>query len=549
MTARELADTYRRFVKRVDTWANLWDGDLDSLATWEDPTHAGSDVVEREYAEIRDRANVLATSADPADRALLATIAASAELGRVSHQIAYDIQIPSPEVGLLGYLVPFLPRYPLVTADHGDQYLEKLHAFEPFAEAMGVRMAESSRLGMVPLRSHAQRLIEQLGARIQDPSRFLAQPAPTEGYPGWDDRLRDAVEGPLVRGLAAYAAALEEHVIPNGRGDEQAGMVHLGDGAARYDELVKAHTTLDVVADQVHHLGLAEMERLDDEYRAIAGPVLGTDDLAEIFTRLRDDRSLRYERAEDVVDDALAAMHRAAAAAGEWFGRVPVTGCEGVAIDGGALAFYSPPPEGGGDASFFFNTADPAVWTTFGLEAVAYHESIPGHHFQLAAAIEDDTLHWVQQRSVITAYNEGWGLYSERLSDEMGLYTSDLARVGMLVADSLRASRLVVDTGMHALGWSRQQAIDYMVTRTPIDIAEVVPEIDRYIAMPGQALGYMVGRVEIDRARAIAQRALGGRFDIRRFHEAVLGAGTITLPTMSERVNDWILAEADQRSS
>lgn len=543
MTPHDLADEYVDFRREVDVWHNLWDGDLTHLERWDDPTPDGVAASEARYADFARRARSLADGADAADRALLHTVAATAEVDRFKG-LGYDIDTPNPETGLLGYLIPFLPRYPLVTVEDGERYLEKVAGFEAFARAMAERLADACARGVTPLQSHAARLAAALEKRMADPSHWYAQPAPTDGFDDWSDRLHEAVDGPFVAGLGAYRAALLSHAVPNGRGDDQAGLLHLPDGPVTYDALVKAHTTLDLSAEEVHRIGLEQVERLTDEYVAIAGPVLGSTDVDEILERLRTDPDLHYTDGRQVVDDALAALARAEAAAPDWFSRTPTTPCDGVAIDGGALAFYSTPPEGGGNGTFFFNVSDPSVWTTFGLEAIAYHESVPGHHFQLALAVEDESLHPVQQRLYVAAFNEGWGLYSERLSDEMGLYTSDLSRIGMLQADSMRACRLVVDTGMHALGWSRDRAIDYMVTNSPMNRQEVAAEVDRYIGTPGQALGYMVGRLEIDRVRARAEATLGERFDIRSFHEALLGAGTITLPIMRERVEAWMAATA-----
>ena len=173
--------------------------------------------------------------------------------------------------------------------------------------------------------------------------------------------------------------------------------------------------------------------------------------------------------------------------------------------------------------------------------SVAYHEAIPGHHLQIAIANELTDVPEFQRFSLSnTAYIEGWGLYSERLADEMGLYVSDLDRIGMLAADSWRACRLVVDTGLHALGWSRQQAIDYMAANTPVSVEEVTVEIDRYIGMPGQALAYKVGQREIFRLREKARAALGDRFDIKGFHDTVLGSGAVSLPILGDLVDGWI---------
>ena len=175
-------------------------------------------------------------------------------------------------------------------------------------------------------------------------------------------------------------------------------------------------------------------------------------------------------------------------------------------------------------------------------EDIAFHEAVPGHHFQLTIAMESKDLAPARQVLFDTACAEGWGLYSERLADEMGLYSDDLARMGLFAADSWRASRLVVDTGLHAMGWTRQEAVDWMAEHTPLPRLEIETEIDRYISFPGQALAYMVGRREIVRLRTGASERLGARFDLRDFHDLVLRVGILPLPALARTVERWVLS-------
>jgi uncharacterized protein (DUF885 family) len=191
---------------------------------------------------------------------------------------------------------------------------------------------------------------------------------------------------------------------------------------------------------------------------------------------------------------------------------------------------------------YFINTSHATEQVRAGAEAVAFHEAVPGHHFQSQLLVESGELPLLRRILSLTAYDEGWGLYSERLADEMGLYSDDLARLGMLTADSMRAARLVVDTGLHALGWSRARAVAYCRERTPMAHHDIEVEIDRYIADPGQALAYMVGRLEIQRLRGEAERALGERFDVRAFHDVVLGSGSLPLALLGELVAEWTAA-------
>jgi uncharacterized protein (DUF885 family) len=195
--------------------------------------------------------------------------------------------------------------------------------------------------------------------------------------------------------------------------------------------------------------------------------------------------------------------------------------------------------DGSRQGTYYLNTSKPQERHRYAAEDIAFHEAVPGHHFQLTIAMESTDLAPARRVLHDTACAEGWGLYSERLADEMGLYSDDVARMGLFAADSWRASRLVVDTGLHALGWSREQAVDWLSAHTPMPRIEMESEVDRYISYPGQALAYMVGRREIRRLRAEAERRLGARFDIRGFHGTVLGNGAVPLGVLDQLVADW----------
>jgi uncharacterized protein (DUF885 family) len=317
--------------------------------------------------------------------------------------------------------------------------------------------------------------------------------------------------------------------------------VWLADGKDAYERMVRYHTTLDLSAERIHEIGLEQIEKLAGEYRELGPGVLGTSDLQAIFARLRDDPALHHTSGADVVSASKTALAKATAAMGDWFGILPKAGCDVEEVKSGAIAFYFPPAKDGSRGGvFFMNTSDPTGWGRYQIEATSYHEGIPGHHLQLAISTELTSVPEFRKRAFIAAYGEGWGLYSERLADEMGLYGSQLDRMGMLEADSMRACRLVVDTGMHALGWSRQKAIDYMTENSPMTLSQIVPEIDRYAVTPGQALAYMIGRLEIQRMRRDAEAALGDAFDIKGFHDTVLGKGLMPLPVLDRVVRDWV---------
>jgi uncharacterized protein (DUF885 family) len=249
------------------------------------------------------------------------------------------------------------------------------------------------------------------------------------------------------------------------------------------------------------------------------------------------------------VTDALA---RAEAARDDWFPAYDIPACVVEEIDPveaghSALAYYRPAAAGGArPGAHCVQTTNPGDRYAYEYEALAFHESTPGHHLQIASAQTLPGLPDFRRflDAEVCGYVEGWGLYCERLADEMGLYTSDLSRLGMLSFDAWRACRLVVDTGMHHYGWSRDRAIEFMWTNTATTRANVISEVDRYIGWPGQALAYMIGRREIRRLRDRAQRELGGRFDIRAFHGAVLGSGAVPLGVLDQLVADWCATAA-----
>jgi uncharacterized protein (DUF885 family) len=285
---------------------------------------------------------------------------------------------------------------------------------------------------------------------------------------------------------------------------------------------------------------------LANEFRSLGENALGTSDLAEVLRRLRDDPDLRYENSEQILEDARAHVARSWAASSDWFNLKPSANCEVVEVPAALAAnappaYYFPPANDGSRAgTYFINTHDAPNRVRYGAQAVAYHEANPGHHFQLTLASELAELPEFRKHALTFPFVEGWGLYSERLADEIGLYTDDLAKLGMVSADAWRACRLVVDTGLHAFGWTRQRAVDYLHAWCAIDEPSVQTEVDRYIGMPGQALAYKSGSREINRLREDAERTLGDRFDIKEFHDVVLGSGNITLPVLGDLIADWL---------
>jgi len=257
---------------------------------------------------------------------------------------------------------------------------------------------------------------------------------------------------------------------------------------------------------------------------------------------------MHFKTEDEVEAKAESTLARAKAAIPKWFGILPKADCT-VKVMGmheapfSTIAYYrNPAADGSRPGYYMINTYKPKTRPRYEAEALAFHESIPGHHLQIAIAQELTGLPEFRKHQGVTAFVEGWGLYSERLADEMGLYSSDVDRLGMLSFDAWRACRLVVDTGLHALGWSRQQAIDYMMANTLLAENNIENEVDRYLVDPGQALAYKCGQLEILRLREDARKQLGPRFDIRAFHDAVLRNGAVALPVLRQQIADYCAA-------
>jgi uncharacterized protein (DUF885 family) len=444
---------------------------------------------------------------------------------------------------------------PVRTLAEGEALVARWREIGPWID----RLTDTTRdrLGEGIAAPHA--LVRSVVAELDD---LLARPVEEwplvdpgrADHPDWSpDEQRshgEAVRAAVIDGIrpafARYRAFLADELAPRSRGDDRPGLSHVQGGAAAYGRLVRSHTTLDLAPDEIHRIGLDETERIDAEFRELGGRLLGTTELTTILERLRSDPALHFATPNEVLHVAEASLERANAAIPAWFGRLPTTPC--VVVEMGAheakystIAYYrQPAADGSRPGSYYINTSAPETRPRYEAETLAFHEAVPGHHLQIAIAQELDGLPRFRRLGGPTAYVEGWGLYSERLSAEMGLLSGDLDRFGIASFDAWRACRLVVDTGLHALGWSRQRAIRFMVEHTALAENNIANEVDRYLAIPGQALAYKLGQREILRLRDVARDALGPRFDIRAFHDVVLGQGAVGLSTLGIVIDDWL---------
>ena len=398
-------------------------------------------------------------------------------------------------------------------------------------------------------RTAVARLVESAMAQLD-----LVVADPTLGAvarPDVDDQtfageISTAIEQSVRPALAAYRDALRSDVLPAARDDDHPGICFLPGGESMYRVLARLHTSMDFSHHELHAAGREIVDEVGQELADTGSRLWGTTDIAKIFDRMSNDPSLRYGSRDEMLSHARRVVAAAEAEAPHWFAVVPDEPCTVEPVPeaeeaGMAAAYYMPGAiDGSRRGTYFLNTSKPEERHRYGAEDIAFHEAVPGHHFQLTIAMESTDLPPVRRVLHDTACAEGWGLYSERLADEMGLYSDDLARMGLFTADSWRASRLVVDTGLHAMGWTRRQALDWMAEHTPLPRIEIESEVDRYISYPGQALAYMVGRREIVRLRAAADAALGARFDLRDFHDLVLRAGILPLPALARTVERWM---------
>ncbi|HEX5560828.1 MAG TPA: DUF885 domain-containing protein [Nocardioidaceae bacterium] len=539
-----LADDYQDHRLRTSpTWAHLI-GDYRYADRFDDVSRGGEESVAEELRGFAARAEALDGAAlDEQQRITRAMVAWDAS----SHAGLLDLRTAefsaNPVFGVQASLGVQIPKLAVPTADVAEAMVGKFQAVAVHLHDLAQRHREGVASGRTPADFAVRQTVEQLDSWLatpvnRDPLLDVQDPPAGVDAGRWHERLLAVVQKQVRPAVQHYRDVLRDEVAPRARPDERCGLTYLPDGDEVYARSARYYTTVDTPVEEIHEIGLRQVAALEEEYRALGPEVVGTSDVPSLFKALRDDPSLHHTSGEQIVADSRTAMAKARAAMGDWFGRLPRSDCDVEATTSGAVAYYfAPPKDGSRGGVFFMNVSDPEGWGRFEIENTAYHEGIPGHHLQLAIAGELDTVPEFRRRAFIAAYGEGWGLYTERLADEMGLYSTPLDRMGMLSADSMRACRLVVDTGMHALGWSRQRAVDYMLANSPMRAGHVAAEVDRYAVTPGQALSYMIGRLEIQRIRRAAEDRLGDAFDIKAFHDAVLDSGPMPLALLDSVVS------------
>ena len=464
-------------------------------------------------------------------------------LAQKQYQLAVD-HMSGPQV----WPVEMAQYQPADTPERVERLITRFAAYpaliEQYIGTLGEGVTDGRTAAAVPVR----RAIEQI-------DRLLAMapadhPAVAMVQVSDDDRPRvvAVVEEHIYGGLRRLRDYLAADYAPQAR--EQPGISATPGGDAAYRLAIRMQTTVDTNADEVHAFGLADLESIEAEKDEIARR-LGHADRHAMREALIGDPANHTSDPDALVRLAQQQTDRAYAVAPDFFGRLPSANCYVKAVEAyreaeSPPAFYMPPSiDGSRQGQYYINTYQPEERQLHKIAAITFHEATPGHHFQIGIEMELPGLpafRILGARMAGSAYVEGWGLYTERLADEMGLYENDQERLGMLDAQSFRAARLVVDSGLHAMNWTRQQAIDFMHERGSLPMMDAEIEVDRYTVWPGQALSYKLGQREIERARAEVTERMGDRFDLRAFHDEVLGHGSLPLATLRREIGGWVEA-------
>src|SRR6266536_3017887 len=494
--------------------------------------------LERLGAEVARLDPATLTPDERVSRSMLLRLAADEreELGGRLDELA----VTATSVGAQTRVLTLVPRAPLNEPRRARDYLDRCRKLGGYLDGALARHLEAAREGRLPTARGVAQAVAQLDDYLasdlkDDP---LLRPEPPEGVDAeaWRAEAAEIVRTVVRPAMGRYRSALAEELAPAARDDDHAGVVNVEGGLGAYDAAVRLHTTTDLAPEVIHQIGLDLLGGLHAELADVGGRALGAGGVPQVLGRLRDDPALRFQAGDEILAAAQAALRRAEEALPDAFLAYDIAPCQVEAMDpveakDAVLGYYLPPSaDGARPGSFQVNTYAPAIRTRFEYDALSFHESVPGHHLQFALAQRLEAIPEFRRFAYVTSYCEGWALYCERLADELGLYRGDLERLGMVSFDAWRACRLVVDTGMHALGWSRDRAIGFMRDNTALSESNIANELDRYIAWPGQATAYMVGRLRIRSLRDQARDHLGAAFDLRAFHDALLEHFGVRLP-------------------
>ena len=457
--------------------------------------------------------------------------------------------------GFTGFLIDYNQQMFVPDPESADMLLKRLELYK----RLYTQIAEVQKIGLnnnrVATERNLLRTIDQLenylGSSLEEDPLLLINFSPeiSESFiSDWKEKAKKIIDVSIRPTVLAYLDQLKTEHIPNGRTDEHSGIMWIEGGEETYLRALRKYTGhKDITVQEVHNVGLSEIDRLKKEFFEIGENVFpGVSTPEEVLQKMQTEPSMRYESKEQMLQLAVDTIERAYKPLEEWFTVFPKSPCKVLPVPAESEqhappAYYYPPlPDGSRDGTYFLNTFKAETKSIFEAESVAFHEAIPGHHLDRTIAVELQDVPDFQKYVASTAFVEGWGLYSEQLANEMGLYSNDVQQLGRLGNDAWRACRLVLDTGMHGMGWSREKAIKFFKANSPIEAINAEIETDRYIAWPGQACSYKMGQLKIEKLRRKAENELGDKFDIRYFHDEVLCDGGITLPILENKIDTFI---------
>ncbi|HYB16588.1 MAG TPA: DUF885 domain-containing protein [Streptosporangiaceae bacterium] len=437
-------------------------------------------------------------------------------------------------------------RTVLIDPEAAEAYLTRLRRSGAWLDQASERLRAGARKGRFPVAPLVEQAITWADGVLAAPAPApVLAPQPPQGWPraaAWEQERRTVADQVIKPALARWVATVSE-LLPQARPSDRAGLVHLPGGAADYARAVRVYTTLPLHPEELHQTGLDHIAALEAR-AAELGAGLGLSGLDQVFGALRD--SAGKIPPAQAIREAAVAVKRAEARAAEIFPEPLPPPCEVtpmpevVAVSGSAPHYTPPRLDGGRPGTFWFNTERPTAGTGWDIEVVAFHEAVPGHHLQLSRLQLLTGLPALQRQRSLPVFSEGWGLYAEQLAEETGLYADERGLLGSVSTSLMRAARLVVDTGMHAFGWSRERALEFLVDRVPMPREFLAAEVDRYVVMPGQALAYLTGKLEILRIREEARGRLGPAFSLPAFHAAVLDHGSLPMPTLARSIAGWL---------
>ncbi|MBI3553185.1 MAG: DUF885 domain-containing protein [Elusimicrobia bacterium] len=435
---------------------------------------------------------------------------------------------------------------PMKTADDAKALLLRMKSMPAYFASYLANLREGLKDGRVAARVPVEKTAAQLEEMLKVPPEKTvyadaARKLPPNVQAVYLPRILAAVETHVNPPLDELMEFLKEDYLPKARA-EKIGLWALPEGREAYRYMIRYHTTVDMTPEEIHQLGLDQLKGIRAEMEAIAKRLHHKGDLKSFLEGLRKDPKNFFATRDEVERDARSHIEATYAKLPKWFGLLPKTALvvkpfeEHREKNEVAAQYFEPSDDLSRPGIYYINTYRPETRARYNMATLAAHEGIPGHHLQIAIAMELPGLPTFRRHGDYNAFVEGWALYTERLADEMGLYPDDLSRLGMLSGQSWRACRLVVDTGLHAFGWSRQKAVDFMKDNTAMSEDEIVAEVDRYTIWPGQALAYKIGQREIMALREDAKKALGKKFDIRKFHDEVLKNGAVPLSVLRQAV-------------